>query len=62
MTNETKIGCKVGERCNRAGCDGTIAAYEVNCSCHIVAPCGECETKRPPEYCPNCGWEAKNDD
>ena len=49
-----------GDTCNRNGCKGIIEAHEVeNCSCHISPPCSPCTT--PKEYCPDCGWESKDD-
>ena len=57
-------GFKEGEKCERpvegVGCTGVIAVAEVeNCRCHINPPCSACTT--PHEFCPECGWEAKDD-
>ena len=50
-----------GEACRRNGCPGVIAERPVeNCSCHINPPCGSCT--EPREHCPECGWEAKDDE
>lgn len=50
-----------GEMCSRNGCAGVIVEAPVeNCSCHINPPCGACTT--PREHCPECGWQAKNDE
>lgn len=49
--------CK-GETCNRDGCQGVIIENDEggSCSCHINPPCDHCTT--PREYCPECGWDA----
>jgi len=53
-------GFDEGETCGRDGCAGVIALHPVeNCSCHINPPCGACTM--PHEYCPECGWGAKDD-
>lgn len=55
-----KLGELEGETCNRSGCLGVIEVAPVeNCSCHINPPCSECVT--PHEYCPECGWRAKDE-
>lgn len=56
----TEHGSTEGEICGRGGCDGVIAEHEVeNCSCHISPPCSACTT--PREFCPACGWEARDE-
>lgn len=57
----TSIGDCKGEKCNRNGCVGIIDEHdsEGSCSCHINPPCSHCTTAR--EYCPECGWEASDD-
>ncbi len=52
------IGYLKGEKCDRKGCEGIIQEGEKDgcCSCHIAPPCSYCTT--PVEYCPECGWEA----
>lgn len=53
-------GYEEGETCKRQGCQGIIAVHPVeNCSCHINPPCGSCTAVR--EYCPDCGYEGKDD-
>lgn len=67
MTKEVTYGEVEGEICNRNPigklahtCKGIIAEHPVeNCSCHINPPCSSCTD--PRGYCPECGWEAKND-
>jgi hypothetical protein len=60
MTHK-KFGTDEGEICWRNGCQGVIAVEPVeNCSCHINPPCSACTT--PREYCPECDWQAKDED
>lgn len=41
--------------CGRPGCCGVIKIKPPeNCSCHISAPCSECESGAV--YCPVCEW------
>ncbi|MBA4710519.1 hypothetical protein [Aquitalea aquatica] len=57
---EIEYGQLEGETCKRMGCQGVIEEHpRENCSCHISPPCHYCTT--PREYCPDCGWEAKDD-
>jgi len=60
MKTELKYGMEEREICNRNSCKGIIATHPVeNCSCHICPPCGECTS--PRNFCPECGWEEKDD-
>lgn len=54
-------GYSIGEKCNREDCTGIIDEYHSDgcCSCHINPPCGYCTESR--EYCPVCGWDAKQE-
>jgi hypothetical protein len=53
-------GEQENEICNRKECKGIIQLHPIeNCSCHINPPCSSCTT--PKAYCPDCGWESKND-
>ena len=55
-------GIAAGETCNRYGCRGTILEGEKEgdgCSCHINPPCSYCTEN--VEYCPECGWDAKEE-
>ena len=53
-------GFDEGERCGRDGCEGVIECRRSeNCSCHLSAPCSSCVA--PREFCPACGWEAKDE-
>lgn len=56
-----EYGIEKGDVCGRNGCKGIIDEYEKDgcCTCHIVAPCTYCTT--PNQYCPECGWDAKNE-
>ncbi len=55
-----EIGYEEGDVCGRDGCKGILELHPVEgCSCHISAPCSACTT--PSEYCPECGYEAKED-
>lgn len=48
------VGSSEGDVCGFDGCEGTIGfAPVINCSCHIVAPCGNCECN--PLHCLTCG-------
>lgn len=59
--HEEPHGQLEGETCRREGCTGIIAEHEVeNCSCHIAPPCPACTA--PRGYCPECGWEAVDDE
>lgn len=55
------IGYEKGEVCNRNNCSGIIEEYDIDgsCSCHVNPPCSYCTT--PKEYCPACGWDAKEE-
>lgn len=56
----SEFGDTEGQTCWRDGCKGVVAVHPVEgCSCHIRPPCGACTT--PAEYCPVCGWQAKDD-
>lgn len=56
-----EVGQVEGETCNRNGCTGTIALRPIeNCSCHISPPCSACTA--PNEYCPECDWQAIDDE
>jgi hypothetical protein len=56
----SEFGFLEGDTCGRKGCVGVLAEHEVeNCSCHIAPPCSACTA--PREYCPECGWQAKDD-
>lgn len=51
-----------GETCARDGCLGIIkqASSDSGCFCHTSnPPCSHCTT--PREYCPNCDWDAKEE-
>ena len=53
-------GHELGDVCNRSFCKGIIAeSCKGDCSCHISPPCSSCMEDRC--YCPECGWEAKDD-
>lgn len=56
-----ELGYFKGEACNRNGCKGIIEEHEKegSCTCHINPPCTYCTT--PSEYCPECGWDAKDE-
>lgn len=55
------FGQEEGEICWRNGCRGVIALQgQDDCSCHIAPPCGHCTTAK--EYCPECDWQAKDED
>lgn len=55
------FGTEDGATCWRNGCQGVIAEHPVeNCSCHISPPCSACTN--PREYCPECGWEAEEEE
>lgn len=55
------FGYTEGEVCWRNGCQGIIAEHAVEgCSCHISPPCSACTA--PREYCPECDWEAKDEE
>lgn len=57
-----EIGYLKGELCCRHGCNGVIEEHEVegSCSCHSNPPCSYCTTAK--EYCPECNWEASEED
>jgi len=56
----TDYGVLAGEICGRNGCTGIIDEYEKGvCSCHINPPCPACT--EPRAYCPECGWDERND-
>jgi hypothetical protein len=59
--SEENEGIEKGQACNRNGCHGIISEHDSDgsCSCHINPPCSHCTTAR--EYCPECGWEASDD-
>jgi hypothetical protein len=50
-----------GETCHRYGCQGIIDEHERgSCTCHTGSPpCSNCT--RALEYCPICGWEARDE-
>jgi hypothetical protein len=49
-----KYGTEEGDKCNRNGCDGTIALDRAaNCYCHIIAPCSQC-TDKNRLHCDKC--------
>jgi hypothetical protein len=57
---QMEYGYGEGEVCKRKGCKGVLAVHPVEgCSCHIHPPCGACT--EPAEYCPECGYERKDD-
>lgn len=56
-----EYGYDEGEECRRQGCNGIIEQRDQDrsCSCHIHPPCSACTEAR--EYCPECGYERKDD-
>lgn len=58
--SDNRFGVEIGEICKRNDCKGIIEAIDKgDCSCHLNPPCGSCTEIR--EYCPECGWRAKDD-
>jgi hypothetical protein len=56
-----EIGYCEDDVCGRNGCKGILKLRPVeNCSCHISAPCSACTT--PGEYCPECDYDAREED
>lgn len=66
MPGTLQYGYQAGDACRRPdasrvrACGGIIEERPVeNCSCHISPPCSACTA--PREYCPECGWDARDD-
>jgi hypothetical protein len=56
----SSVGYELGDICGREGCTGIIKERPVeNCSCHLCAPCGACAS--PRQYCPECGYDAREE-
>lgn len=56
-----EFGQHEGDTCGRRMCAGVITVRPVEgCSCHINPPCSSCS--EPREYCPECEWEAVDDE
>lgn len=57
----SELGIDYGEICWRNGCQGEIDMHpKGDCSCHLNPPCGACTEHR--EFCPLCGWEARDEE
>lgn len=61
MKNQ-ELGYSKDETCNRDNCKGAIHEHDTDggCSCHINPPCSYCTENR--SYCPECGWDGKEED
>jgi len=64
---DDEFGVEEGDLCNRVNSAGEMCAGELRtgpvegCTCHILPPCGACETDRT--FCPaaHCYWTAQDE-